>query len=286
MIVSMREILVEARAGGYAVGGFEFWSLDSAQAIVEAAGEAGVPVVLQTGPLEMQYAGGVDRLAKVARMAAEESPVRVALHLDHGDTLDLARACIDNGFTSVMVDVSALPYRENLETTRRLVEIAAPHGVTVEAELGRVGGAEAELSVSEEDAAQTDPDEAVAFVRDTGLDALAVAIGTAHGFYKSAPRLNFARLGAIAGRVRVPLVLHGGSGTPDDQVIRAIGLGIAKVNVCTELLAAFGTACTAAQQAPGFRYSVPALFGSGKTAARALLLRKMRLFARGRGGCP
>ncbi len=274
----MNELLVPARDGGYAVGSFTFWSLDSAQAVVQAAEELDMPVILQTGPLEIDYAG-IDNLAEIARMAAEGSSVKVALHLDHGDTLDLAEAAVKAGFTSVMIDVSALPYEENVDITRRAVEIAAPRGITVESELGRLVGSEAGTTYAEEDAVQTDPEEAARFVEETGIDALAVAIGTAHGFYKSEPRLNLERLSKIAEMVSIPLVLHGGSGTPDDQLLAAIDLGIAKVNICTEFLAAFGGAYRSVQDEPGFKYSIPSFIGKGREAGRELALKKMKLFA-------
>ena len=278
MLVPMKPMLEAARAGGYAVGAFEFWSLDSAQAVVEAAESLGVPVILQVGTFEIGYAG-LTALTRIARGVADQAAAEVALHLDHGDTLELARATIDAGFTSVMIDASHLPYAENVELTRKVVEIASPHGVSVESELGRLAGTESAASVSEEEAAQTDPQKAERFVRETGIDALAVAIGTAHGFYAYVPRLNLDRLARIAGRVPIPLVLHGGSGTPDDQVRRAIALGISKVNICTEFVAAFGRAYTNAQQQLGFRYSVPSLFAAGKAAAKDLALSKLRLLS-------
>ena len=282
MLVSMKDILVPARARGYAVGAFEFWSLDSAQAVVEAAEEAGMPVILQTGPLEVEFAG-IENLAGIGRRAAEKSSVKVALHLDHGDTLDLVKAAVDSGFTGVMIDASALPYDENVALTCKLVELAAPHGITVESELGKLAGSEAGKTLSEEEAAQTDPEEARQFVEQTGIDALAVAIGTGHGFYKFPPRLNIERLARIAEKVSIPLVLHGGSDTPPDLVRKATGLGIAKVNICTEFVAAFGRAYFVAQENPEFKYNVPSLFGPAKEAGRKLALKKITLFA-GRDG--
>jgi fructose-bisphosphate aldolase class II len=278
MLRTLAEVLGPARAGGYAVGAFEFWSLDSAHAIVEAAETVGAPVILQAGPLEIEFAG-LQALSEIARAVAGNSQAEVALHLDHGETVDLAAAAIDAGFTSVMIDASGLPYEENRELTRRVVELAHPRGVSVEAELGRLAGAEARSDVSEEDAMQTDPEEARRFVEETGVDALAVAVGTAHGLYAYEPKLNLARLREVASKVPVPLVLHGGSGTPDEQVKEAIELGIAKVNVCTELVAAFGRAYLSVQQEPGFKYNVPSLFGAGKSAARELAAAKMRLFS-------
>lgn len=281
MLVKMKEILEPARAGGYAVGAFEFWSLDSAQAVVEAGEEAGMPVILQAGPLEIDYAG-TGNLSRMARLAAEESPVKVALHLDHGTSLEMAEAAAEAGFTSLMVDASHLSYRENAEITRRVVKLAAPYGITVESELGKLAGSEAGKTVAEEETNQTDPEEAERFMRETGIDALAVAIGTGHGFYKSKPKLNLGRLKQISERVDIPLVLHGGSDTPDEQVRAAIGLGIAKVNICTEFVAAFGLAYKDVQAKADFKYNVPSLFGAGKAAAKALAFNKIKLFAGGK----
>lgn len=280
MLVTMDELLVEARASGYAVAAFEFWSMDSAWAIVQAAKTAGMPIILQAGSLEVDYAG-LRALAAFAQIAQEESGVRVALHLDHGDGVQMARDAIDAGFTSVMIDASHESYEDNISITKRVVELARPRGVTVESELGKLSGSEAGMTVSEEEAAQTDPDQAAEYVERTGIDALAVAIGNAHGFYKFEPKINIQRLAGIAEKVSVPLVLHGGSGTPDAVILEAIGQGIAKINICTEFVAAFGRAYTAAQQSEDFKYNVPALFGQGKQAGYELALAKVRLFANG-----
>ena len=278
MIVSMKELLVAARKESYAVVAFEFWSLDSAQAIVEAAEEAKMPVILQTGPLEIEFAG-IKNLSKIARMVAEQSFIKVAIHLDHGNSFEMAKEAIDNGFTSVMIDASALPYSENVSLTRKIVDIAKPSSVTVESELGKLAGNETGINISEEEQLQTDPDEAEKFVEETGIDALAVAIGTAHGFYKFKPQINFERLKKINEKVKIPLVLHGGSGVPNKQIREAIKLGIAKVNICTDFIAAFGKAYIREQNKPEFQYNVPSLFGAAKEAGRKLALEKIKLCA-------
>ena len=280
-LVDMNSILVPARKYGYGVGAFEFWSLDSAQAIVRVAEKLQRPVILQAGPFEIDYAGGTSALAAIARLAAERADVPVALHLDHGDSIDLARQCIESGFTSVMIDVSHCEFDENVETTCRVVEMARKAGVSVESELGTLPGAETRLEVAEEDALMTDPDEAVRFVALTGIDALAVAIGTVHGFYRFKPRIDLARLARIASKVSVPLVLHGGSGTPTETIVEAIRNGVAKVNICTEFLQAMGRAYTSVQADDGFRYSVPTLFGPARDAGEKLVASKIELFSRG-----
>ena len=277
-LVTMKQLLVRARENVYGVGAFQFWSFDSAQAVIWAAEEQKMPVILQAGPLEIEYAG-LKNIYQIAKAVTEGPGVEAALHLDHGETFEDARQAIEAGFTSVMIDASHLSFKENVELTKRVVKAARPHGVTVEAELGRLAGIEGNLSVSEEEAAQTDPDEAKRFVEETGIDALAVAIGTAHGFYKYAPRINIERLKLIAGKVDIPLVLHGGSKTPDEKVKEAIANGIAKVNICTEFVAAFGKAYVDTQNTPGFKYGVPSLFIPSRTAGKKLAASKIKLFS-------
>ena len=278
-LVTMKEILDKARREKYAIGGFEFWSLDSAQAVVESAAELGVPAILQAGLLECEFAGGIKNLYRIAKMVAEEySNVPVALHLDHAEDYDFVVSALEAGFTSVMIDASAMSYEDNVAISKKVVDAARPYGASVEAELGKLAGAEGNISVSDEEAAQTDPEEARRFVEATGIDALAVAIGTAHGFYNFTPQINIDRLKAIAELVSVPLVLHGGSGTPDAKVAEAIGHGIAKVNICTEFVAAFGKQYIETQNRPGYKYSIPSLFGPSKAAGKALVREKMALF--------
>ncbi|MDO8685156.1 MAG: class II fructose-bisphosphate aldolase [Clostridiales bacterium] len=278
-LVTMKEMLVQARKNVYAVGAFEFWSHDSAQAIVKAAEELNMPVILQAGFIECEYAGGMKNLSKIAKMVADDTSVPVALHLDHGDTYELACQAIDAGFTSVMIDSSHLSFEENVNTAKKVVALAKSAGVSVEAELGRLAGAEGNLDINEEEAMQTDPDEAKRFVDETGIDTLAVAIGTAHGFYKFTPRINISRLKKIAEKVDIPLVLHGGSGTPDEKVVEAIKYGISKVNICTEFIAAFGKSYSNTQSSAGFKYSIPSFFTPAKASGKALVYSKIKLFS-------
>ena len=279
-LVTMKSILSEAKKHKYAVGAFTFCSLDTAYAIINAANKANMPVILQAGPLECDYAG-LEELAEIAKFAVKRATVPVALNLDHGDTTERARQAIIAGFTSVMIDASKCDYEENIRITKEVVEIASPFGVSVEAELGKIGGAEGLIDIQDIDATQTDPDEAADFVSRTGIDALAIAIGTAHGFYKQAPVINIERLKKIAAKTDVLLVLHGGSGTPDTQVLEAISCGITKVNICTEFLAAMGKAFTECQAVDGFRFSYPALFEPAKTAGSKLAYDKIKFFANG-----
>jgi len=205
--------------------------------------------------------------------------VPVALHLDHGDTFERVMRCIHHGFTSVMLDVSHVPYAENVTATKEVVRAAHACGVTVEGELDRIGGGEADIEVTDEDAHLTNPDQALEFVNETGIDAFAVAIGTVHGFYKGTPNIRLGLLEKIAKRVPVPLVLHGGSGTPEADVSRAVSIGIAKVNICTEFVAAFVDTFVQERDEQDFRYNVPGAFTKPRAAARKLVEKKIRLFA-------
>lgn len=279
-LVTMKEVLTPARENGYAIGAFEFWSLDSAQAVIEAAQELNMPVILQAGLIECEFAGGIKNLYRIARMVADDASIPVVLHLDHGETYEFVCSAIEAGFTSVMIDASRQSFADNVRITKKVVAAAQSSGITVEAELGKLAGSEGNPAISEAEASQTDPDEARQFVEETEIDALAVAIGTAHGFYKFTPCINIDRLKKIAEKVGIPLVLHGGSGTPDEKVREAIKCGIAKVNICTEFVAAFGKTYIHTQNIPGYKYSIPSLFGPSKAAGKELAAAKIKLFSR------
>jgi fructose-bisphosphate aldolase class II len=262
MLAAFNDILRKARAGGYAVGAFNVNNLETLRAVADAASAERSPVIVQTSEGAIRYAG-MEELAALARLAAKRAGVPVAFHLDHGKDPALVMEAIGSGhYGSVMFDGSALPYEENVEATRRMVKAARARNVAVEAELGAIAGIEDFVSVEERDAHLTDPAQAEDFVRRTGCDALAVAVGTSHGAFKFAgeSRLDFARLKKIADRVPVPLVLHGASGVPaaikaqcvkygceiagakgvsDASVRKAVSLGVAKVNVDTDLRIAF-----------------------------------------------
>ncbi len=236
-LVTSKRMLEDAQKGNYAVAAFNIENMEMVQAVLETATELQAPVMIQTTPGTVKYAG-VKMLAAMVHAAAKSCPVPVALHLDHGESFDLAVQALHSGYTSIMIDGSKLPFEENIAISKRVVEMSHAVGIPVEAELGKVGGKEDGLVVSDKSATYTDPAEAKEFVKQTGLDSLAVAIGTAHGFYKGEPKLDFERLGEIRKFVEVLLVLHGASGVPDDMVRKAIALGISKVNFATELRAA------------------------------------------------
>lgn len=228
------ELLRARRAGGSAVLAANFYNLETLQGVLAAAAAAGQPLILQTSPSTLRYVGLAPALA-LARAVAREAGVEAFLHLDHCSDLELLRACVAAGWDSVMLDASERPYAENLAAVQAAVAIAHPAGVVVEAELGSVP----KLGQAQVGATLTDPAEAEAFVAASGIDLLAPAIGSAHGFYKTAPRLDLDRLAAIAQRVPAPLVLHGGSGLSDADWRACIERGVAKVNFATEIKDAF-----------------------------------------------
>ena len=256
-LTSPKEMFAAAYAGGYAVGAFNVNNMEIIQGIMGAAASEKSPVILQVSAGARKYAGQV-YIMKLVEAALQEDPsIPVVVHLDHGPSFEMCRDCIDGGFTSVMIDGSHLPYEENIAITKQVVDYAHPRGVWVEAELGKLAGIEEHVSSAEH--VYTDPDEAVDFVRRTGCDSLAVAIGTSHGAYKfkGEARLDFERLQTISNKLPgYPLVLHGASsvpqefvalcnkyggqvggakGVPEDMLRKAAGMGVCKINVDTDI---------------------------------------------------
>ncbi|MCG8540242.1 MAG: tagatose bisphosphate family class II aldolase [Clostridia bacterium] len=240
-ILSTKEMLLHAKNGNYAVPAFNIHNLETVQAVVEAAYELKSPTILAATPSTIKYAG-MDYLLAIGNTAALKYNIPIALHLDHCEDLNYIKKCIDLGYKSVMIDASHDSFEENIKKTKEIAEYAHKRGVTVEAELGRLGGIEDDLIVEEKDSMLTNPDSAVEFVKATGIDSLAVAIGTAHGLYKSEPKLDFKRLERIKSLIEVPIVLHGASGISGDNVRKTIELGICKVNISTELKIPFADA--------------------------------------------
>lgn len=234
-LVTSKKMLTDAQKGGYAVGAFNAENMEMVLAIIEAATELNAPVMIQTTPSTVKYASLALYAANV-RAAAEAAPVPVCVHLDHGNSYELAVGALEAGYTSVMIDGSHESFEDNIALTARVVAEAAKKGVPVEAELGTVGGKEDDLEAED---GCTQPAEAAEFVRRTGVDSLAVAIGTAHGVYKSTPKLDVPRLAEIRKVVDVPLVLHGASGLTDDSIRDCVREGICKVNFATELRIAY-----------------------------------------------
>ena len=229
MLVTSKEVLNDARANRYAVPAFDCVEDVMVRAVLETAEAHRAPVFIMCLEPDIE-GGGWYYLSGLVKAVADYHNIPVVLHLDHADRLDSIQKAVDLGFTSVMIDGSKLPFNENVRVTRAAVEIAHPRGVSVEGELGHVGGADLDDTIHAENVL-TEPDEVARFVELTGVDALAVSIGTAHGVYQSLPTLNIGRLKELDAASPVPLVLHGGSGTPPDQIQDAVRHGICKLNV-------------------------------------------------------
>ncbi|WP_440897559.1 tagatose-bisphosphate aldolase subunit GatY [Amphibacillus sp. Q70] len=240
-IQNTKEMLIKARKEGYAVPAFNIHNLETIQTVVEAAAEMKSPVILAATPGTMNYAGRA-YVQAMAEVAAKENDIPISLHLDHHETIESIEQSLKLGTPSVMIDGSHLSFEENIELTKRVVDLAHGYGATVEAELGRLVGQEDDQIVEAADAIYTDPNTVEEFVNRTGVDSLAVAIGTGHGVYESKPDLDFERLEKIKNLIDIPIILHGASGIVKEDVQKCIALGCAKVNVSTELKIPFSSA--------------------------------------------
>lgn len=299
MLVTNKKLLSATMAKDYAVGAFNIHNLEILLAVVAASIEERSPVIVAATPSTIKYAG-LDYLAGMVKTAAESVLVPMSLHLDHGKDVETVSECIDAGFTSVMIDGSHLNFEENISLTKRVTGLAHSKGISVEGELGKLAGVE-EATVEEKEAVLTDPEVAKEFVERTGVDALAVAIGTSHGAYKfkGEPKLDFERLKAIRKKVKVPLVLHGASGVPswvvekatkygaelsgakgipDEHIKEAISLGIAKINIDTDLRLAFTGAIREILVSSPKEFDPRKILGPAKEAVKEVIKAKMRLF--------
>ncbi len=275
MLVNLNEVLKDAQKNRYAVGMFNTVNLEMAKGVLAAAEEARSPVIIGTAEILLPFAG-LEELASMLLPMAKRASVPVVLHFDHGLTRGCIIKAIELGFTSVMYDCSTLEYRENLTEVKTLTDLAHRRGVSVEAELGHVGDNENSAeSAADSHSVYTEPAQAKAFALETGIDALAVAVGTAHGAYKSAPKLEFNRLTEIRRATDTPLVLHGGSGLSDDDFRKTVENGIAKINIFTDI----NNACAKAahnfyKEGCGMTDLMPNIIDAAKQAA----LQKIRLF--------
>ena len=299
-LATNKELLTLARKGGYAVGAFNINNLEILQAVVSAGEAERSPAIIAVSEGAIQYAG-MPYLTSMVRTAAAQTSTPISLHLDHGKDLEVIRSCIDNGFTSVMIDGSEFEFEKNVEVTKKVVEMAKRKGVSVEAELGRLKGIEEKISVSEKEAFLTDPQAAEDFFKRTGVDALAIAIGTSHGAYKfkGDAKLDFERLKEIARKVSIPLVLHGASGVPpavleraerfgaklpgakgipDEAIQKAIGLGISKINIDTDLRLSFVGALREILTTKPDEFDPRKILGPGREAIKQTVQSKMKLF--------
>lgn len=235
-LVTTKKMLLDAQKNGYAVGAFNVENMEMVMAVVSAAEETKSPVIMQTTPSTVKYAD-FDYFYANVKVAAQKSNVPVAIHLDHGNSFELAMKAYRTGYTSIMIDGSHGSFEENIALTKSVVDVCKNGNVPVEAELGKVGGKEDDLDGGE--GGYTEPLEAKEFVQRTGADSLAISIGTAHGVYKGKPKLDLNRLSQIREVVDIPLVLHGTSGVPDEIVTECVNRGICKVNYATDLRIAF-----------------------------------------------
>lgn len=237
MLVTSKELLLDAQKNHYGVGAFNVENMEMVMAVLAAAEEQKSPVIMQTTPGTIKFAGVDYYFANVAA-AAKRTKIPVVMHLDHGDSFARAMQAYRAGYTSIMIDGSKLSFEENIALTKSVVDACHASNVPVEGELGKVGGKEDDLE-NGDDNPYTDPDEAKEFVERTGVDSLAIGIGTAHGVYVAVPHVNVEVLSAVKKVVDVPLVLHGTSGVPDDQVSDCVRRGICKINYATDLRIAF-----------------------------------------------
>ena len=298
-LVSTKEMFEKAYAGGYAIGAFNVNDMEIIQGIVDAAKVEQAPLILQVSAGARKYAKPV-YLTKLVEAALIDTDLPIALHLDHGDDFEICEDCIDSGFTSVMIDGSKHPFEKNVELTARVVEYAHKHGVVVEGELGRLAGVEDDVNVSEKDALFTDPEEAAEFVRLTGVDSLAIAIGTSHGAYKfkGTPYLDFDRLQRVGELLpNFPIVLHGASsvpqafvekcnsfggaipgaqGVPEEMLRKAATMAVCKINIDTDLRLAMTASIREVLANNPAEFDPRKYLGPGREAIQAMVQHKIK----------
>ena len=272
-LVTSKELLLDAQKNHYAIGAFNVENMEMVQAVIAAAEELCAPVILQTTPGTLKYASAEMYHANVAA-AARMAKVPVVMHLDHGNSFDLAIRAFHAGYSSIMIDGSQSPFAENIALSRRVVEVCHAGGIPVEAELGKVGGKEDDLDGGSGNG-YTVPEEAALFAQETGVDSLAVAIGTAHGVYKGIPKLDLERITQIRQLVDVPLVLHGTSGVPDDTVRECIARGMCKINYATDLRIAYTEGVREYLQNNPTAYDPKKYGAAGRDRVKAYVLKKI-----------
>ena len=273
-LVTSEKMLKDAQKGGYAVGAFNAENMEMVKAIIKAAEELKAPVMIQTTPSTVKY-GTLDTYAAIVAAEAKKASVPVCLHLDHGNSFELAVQAIKAGYTSVMIDGSHEDFEGNIAVSKKVADVVKAVGIPVEAELGKVGGKEDDLEAEAD--TNTDPQQAKEFVERTGVDSLAVAIGTAHGFYVGTPVLDKERLSEIRQVVDIPLVLHGASGLSDEDVSDCVKRGICKVNFATELRAAYTAAGKKLMEEKPETIDPKALGKAGMAAVTELVKGRMKV---------
>lgn len=273
----MTHFLPRAKREKFAVGQFNLNNLEFAQAITEAGVEENAPLIFGVSEGAMRYMG-LNYVVAIARTAAEQSGLPIALHLDHGSSFEVVMKCIQAGFSSVMFDGSHYPFEENVRLTKEVVRAAHAVGVSVEGELGTIGGVEDDVNVNSSEAALAKPEEAIRFYEETKVDALAIAVGTAHGLYKGEPRIRFDIIEEVSRHIDVPIVLHGGSGVPDEAIQRAIALGVGKINVNTENQVACTATVRNLLEENETMIDPRKYWGPAREAIKEVVIRKIRLF--------
>lgn len=277
MLMNMKDVLSIAQQNKFGVGAFNIASAEFARLVIEVAEKLRSPVILEVHPDEHEFTG--DDFIYYLRELAIKATVPVVIHLDHGQTLEQVMRAIRTGYTSVMIDASALPFEDNIAITRYVSEVAHAAGVSVEAELGTIGVAEGSSEGGHAEILYTDPHQAEQFVRETGVDTLAVAIGTSHGLYPAGkqPKLDIERLKAIKQRLSIPLVLHGGSGNKDAEVAESIQHGVSKINISSDMKKAFYVALE--EELKSGSHEPNALYLKPMDAAKEIVIHKMDLFS-------
>ena len=275
--ISGKSMLDHAYKNNYAVGAFSAHNAETIQAIFEAAEEEQSPIMIQVGQKVIQTIG-LEPMKVLIDSFSKKYTIPVAIHLDHSREYAQTLQAIQLGFQSVMFDGSGLPFEENVAITKKVVEISRHLNIGSEGEIGKIGGTEDDITVSESDALITTVDEAMSFAEQTDVDYLAVSIGTAHGMYKETPALRFERLDEISKAVQKPIVLHGGSDIPDEQIQKAITLGVAKINVDTELRQAFTKGVQQAFSEDEDNFVLAETLGQGKLSMKAKVREKIRVF--------
>ncbi|KYZ74222.1 ketose-bisphosphate aldolase [Klebsiella quasipneumoniae] len=277
MLMNMKDVLSVAQQNKFGVGAFNIASAEFARLVIQVAEKLRSPVILEVHPDEHEFTG--DDFIYYLRKLAIKATVPVVIHLDHGQTLEQIMRAIRTGYTSVMIDASALPFEENIAITRYVTEVAHAAGVSVEAELGTIGVAEGSSEGGHAEILYTDPQQADQFVRETKVDSLAVAIGTSHGLYPAGkqPKLDIERLKAIKQRLSIPLVLHGGSGNKDAEVAESIQHGVGKINISSDMKKAFYVALE--KELKSGSHEPNALYLKPMDAAKEIVIHKMDLFS-------
>ncbi|WP_374055057.1 ketose-bisphosphate aldolase [Rossellomorea sp. FM04394] len=275
--ISGKEMLHHAKENGYGIGAFSAHNAETIQAILEAAEEEKAPIMIQVGQKVIQSVG-LEPMKVMIDTFAKNTTIPVCIHLDHSRQYEQTMEAIQLGFQSVMFDGSGYSFGENAEITKKVVDAARALGIGNEGEIGKIGGTEDDITVDEKDALITTVEEAIAFTEATDVDYLAVSIGTAHGIYKEVPNLRFDRLKEIANAVNRPIVLHGGSDVPDEQVQRAISLGVAKINVDTELRQAFTRGVQEVFNENPDQFVLADSLGNGKRRMKEKVQEKIRVF--------